>query len=278
MNTNSTQNQLIYTTVRIVATDEESSSIGTGFFIQHDTQTGPVIFLTTNKHVVGNYEKAEIIFCAKSENQGPDDNTHVKVTLTGLQNFCIKHPDLDICLINMKAILDAAQAQGNQVFFKSIGKDFFISDEIISDVSAIEDIITIGYPEGLMDSKNNKPVVRKGITATSLSLDFEGRKEFLIDAACFHGSSGSPVFLDRTGLYQKQTENGITIGVKHIYSFIGMLRAIPSKTVKGDIKIVDVPTNKKLISEAELMTNLGYVIKSNCIDEMIEKIISQQTN
>ncbi len=61
MNTSSTQNQLIYTTVRIVAFDSESSSIGTGFFIQRDTENDPVIFLATNKHIVGNYEKAEII-------------------------------------------------------------------------------------------------------------------------------------------------------------------------------------------------------------------------
>lgn len=54
-----------------------------------------------------------------------------------------------------------------------------------------------------------------------------------------------------------------------------MLRAVPAKTVKGEIKVVDVPTDKKVVSEAELMTNLGYVIKSSCIDEMIEKVISQ---
>ena len=51
----------------------------------------------------------------------------------------------------------------------------------------------------LIDEVNNKPVVRKGITATDIRLDYNGRKEFLIDAACFHGSSGSPVFLRKMG-------------------------------------------------------------------------------
>ncbi len=275
MNMESVQNQLVYTTVKIIAGDGLISSIGTGFFIQRDSETGPINFLVTNKHVVANYEKAEIVFCAKKNNQEPDDNSHILITITGLQGFCIKHPDLDICLINMKSVIDAAQKQGNQVFFKSVGKDIFITDDLIKEVSAIEDVIMIGYPEGLIDLKNNKPVVRKGITATCLSLDFEGRKEFMIDAACFHGSSGSPVFLDRTGLITKQTENGFKIGVRHLYYFIGMLRAVPAKTVKGEIKVVDVPTDKKVVSEAELMTNLGYVIKSSCIDEMIEKVISQ---
>ena len=158
----------------------------------------------------------------------------------------------------MNSIIEAAQ---NQIFFKCVGKDIFITKELINGVSAIENVIMIGYLKGLIDLKNNKPVVRKGITATSLALDYNGWKEFMIDAACFHGSSGSPVFLDRTGLNSMQSENGFKIGVRHFYYFIGMLRAVPAKTVTGDIKIVDVPTGKKLISEAELMTNLGYVIK-----------------
>ncbi len=173
----------------------------------------------------------------------------------------------------MLSILKAADGQGLPLFFRSIGMDSFITDELIHTLSAIENVIMIGYPEGLIDSKNNKPVVRKGITATSLSLDFEGRKEFLVDVACFHGSSGSSVFLDRTGLFQEQSEKGITIGVRHNYAFIGMLRAAPTITLKGEIKVVDVPTDKKMISEAELMTNLGFVIKCECIREMVETVI-----
>ena len=48
-----------------------------------------------------------------------------------------------------------------------------------------------------------------------------------------------------------------------------MLRAVPKRTVTGEIKIVDIPTVKQLVSEAELMTNLGYVIKWNSIEDMI---------
>ena len=39
------------------------------------------------------------------------------------------------------------------------------------------------------------PITRTGITATSFSLDYQGKSEFVIDAACFPDSSGSPVFI-----------------------------------------------------------------------------------
>ena len=58
----------------------------------------------------------------------------------------------------------------------------------------------IGYPIGLIDEYNNKPIVRKGITATTYNIDYNGKKEFLIDIACFPGSSGSPIFIRRDGL------------------------------------------------------------------------------
>jgi S1-C subfamily serine protease len=63
----SVQNQLVYTTVKIIAGDGLISSIGTGFFIQRDSETGPINFLVTNKHVVANYEKAEIVFLCQKD-------------------------------------------------------------------------------------------------------------------------------------------------------------------------------------------------------------------
>jgi len=53
----------------------------------------------------------------------------------------------------------------------------------------------VGYPIGLWDEKNNYPIFRKGITATHPANDYNGKSEFMIDAACFPGSSGSPVYI-----------------------------------------------------------------------------------
>jgi len=57
----------------------------------------------------------------------------------------------------------------------------------LGELSAIEDIIMIGYPDGIWDSINNQPIIRRGITATQPKNNFNGKQEFLIDAACFPG-------------------------------------------------------------------------------------------
>ena len=47
-------------------------------------------------------------------------------------------------------------------------RDIPCKDEIANTISRIEDITVVGYPDGIWDSYNNMPIVRKGITATSL--------------------------------------------------------------------------------------------------------------
>ena len=74
-------------------------------------------------------------------------------------------------------------------------------------LNALEDIIFVGYPEGIIDQLNIVPLFRKGSTATPYFLDFESLPVFLIDATALPGSSGSPVFLvDNFPLYQNNQD------------------------------------------------------------------------
>src|SRR5207247_2646715 len=84
---------------------------------------------------------------------------------------------------------------------RCLPQSHFLSADHEAELTAIENVITVGYPDGRWDQVNNRPIVRRGITATPLSIDYEGRREFLIDAACFPGTSGSPVFLLEEGLF-----------------------------------------------------------------------------
>jgi len=47
----------------------------------------------------------------------------------------------------------------------------------------------------LWDAEHNQPVFRSGVLASHYKFDWNGRPEFVIDAACVPGSSGSPVLL-----------------------------------------------------------------------------------
>ena len=166
MKTDTIQDQLVYATIRILAADGKEASIGTGFFVTEIPVDGNDPFLVTNKHVVGKFNKAQFIFCAADSDNKPIDSAHVTITVSNLQDRIIPHPDdnVDLCFINLKDAIDQASREGKSPFFIAIGTDFFITEEALSHMTAIENVIMIGYPEGLMDAVNNKPVVRKGIT------------------------------------------------------------------------------------------------------------------
>ena len=118
----------------------------------------------------------------------------------------------------------------------------------------------IGYPIGLWDEYNNLPVVRRGSTATPIYMDYNNRKEFLIDMACFPGSSGSPVFIFNEGSYSTR-QGQHWIGETRII-FVGILHAGPQYNARGEILIVNVPTAQIPITDTRIPTNIGFCIKA----------------
>lgn len=283
MNDDKIQNQLIYSTVRIKSYNNQGFAIGTGFFVMKEYDNDIVrVVLVTNKHVVEKYDRAEIIVCEADDKGNPVDNKHVVINIPDLQAMCRFHPDadVDLCFLMIGDVNNYLKAIKSRAYFKCIGLDFFISDEEIKVLTAIENVVMIGYPLGLMDDANNKPVVRKGITATSIALDYNGKKEFMIDMACFPGSSGSPVFLEKAGLLQTPREDGkgSRVGVNYWYKLLGVVYAVPQMTVKGDIKAEEVPTTAKIYSESKGFINLAYVIKAERIKELFEVIEQSEKN
>src|SRR5260370_20655967 len=95
------------------------------------------------------------------------------------------------------------------------------TEETVKIIDAFEEIIFIGYSSGLWDEVNLIPITRKGITATPILIDFQGKKQFLISASVFPGSSGSPVFLYKIGAYHDRS-GAIAMGT-HL-TFIGLVQ------------------------------------------------------
>ena len=126
----------------------------------------------------------------------------------------------------------------------------------------------IGYPNGLYDKVNNKPLVRKGITSTHLKDDYNGKKEFVIDAACFPGSSGSPIVKYELGEHRDKLGN-ISFGKTSI-KLLSILYTGPQIMLNGDIKVVNIPTlAQKVTSELQVMMNLGYCIKAEIVLDFV---------
>ncbi|MGI1679914.1 MAG: serine protease [Cellvibrionaceae bacterium] len=269
--------KLAHATVRIECVDSEGNqSSGTGFFfgfLKNGDEVIPAV--VTNKHVINGAAKGAFHLTLKGEGGEPLLGQHMRLEFENFEAQCIKHPEdgVDLAIFLAGPIINQAKQQGKEFFYITLDESIIPPEEFYNQISSMEDIVMIGYPNGIWDSKHNLPLIRKGITSTHPKYDFNGKPEFLIDAACFPGSSGSPVFLANLGMYFDKKGN-TNVGTR--LGLLGVLYAGPQHTAQGDVRIVPVPTNQKAISVSAIPNNLGMVIQVKKLREF-EPIIKQIT-
>lgn len=176
--------------------------IGTGFFYRFkENSEGFTPVIVTNRHILKDLARFKINVHFSNNNQ---EKYHKNLTYT--EKNVIFHPNekIDLAIV---CNLDIPNSMLDNELLNNyyIGKDFLLNQEELCDVASIEDILVIGYPNGIYDSQNNLPIVRHGITATDIRRNYMGESVFLIDSEIVRGSSGSPVFLfNRLGYYKNE--------------------------------------------------------------------------
>ena len=261
--------QISYSTVRIECEyNDGTKGTGTGFFfnfLENGDSHVPVII--TNKHVIANSKKGHLIMTKTNEKGEPLDRQHYHIFYDNFETFWVKHPDddVDLCAIPIANFILEAKEKNENLFYIPLNKEILPTDEILEEINALEEILMVGYPNGIWDSVNNKPIFRKGITASHPKLDYCGKKEIIIDAACFPGSSGSPVFIFNEGVF-KSKNGSLSSGNRII--LLGVLYAGPQHTAQGEIGIINIPTVQKPISILKIPNNLGLIIKAERILEL----------
>lgn len=264
--------QLTHATVRIECTLADGSrSTGSGFFFQFLEEGDSFVpAIVTNKHVIADAQKGRFHLTLRGADGGPTIGQHLSIELDQFHHRWIGHPanDVDLAIMPIAPLLQEAEDRGRSFFFIALNKSLIMSDAELADLSALEDVIMIGYPNGIWDAVNNMPVIRRGVTATHPNISYEGRREFMIDAACFPGSSGSPVFLYNIGGWTDRNGNVMMGGVR--VKLLGALYAGPQHTATGEIHIVNVPTQDKPVAISRIPNNLGLVIKASRLTEFDE--------
>ncbi|MDZ4160132.1 MAG: serine protease [Anaerolineaceae bacterium] len=273
----STSEQLAFTTVRIQCeTNTGSASTGTGcFFSFKFSDNIHALVIITNRHVIEGSARGIFQLTRANTDSTPQIGSFDNIVINNFEKNWIHHPkpEVDLCIMNVVPLLHEAQEQGISFFYRHLDENLLPSQQLLTDMTALEEILMIGYPVGLWDSVNNMPIFRKGITATHPNLNYEGKEEFLIDAACYPGSSGSPVFLYNPGNYVDR-QGGTVIGTR--IALLGILYAGPHFTVEGEIKVSPIPTQMKPVPISRIPVNLGIVIKAKQILEfkpIIEKML-----
>lgn len=252
---------LIHTTIRIEVQTSKGIATGTGFFYEffHE-QDKPVPVIVTNKHVIKDGIIGNLKFSIIDDNAKIIEGQNYTITINEFEKAWILHPDpnIDLCILPMAQIYAVALKNNKKLACAILVKDNILTDAEIKELSNLEDVTIVGYPDGIWDSYNNLPICRKGITATPIQYNFENSPKFLIDAAIYGGSSGSPVFIFNQGSYSI----GNTLYAGSRVKLIGIVYAVAQHTVSGDLKIIDVPAQKLPIPITQIPNNLGVVIKA----------------
>lgn len=273
MSNMSMSEMITYSTVLIRCQYMDGSfGSGTGFIINlcKNEEKGICIpVLVTNNHVVENSVKTVFEFCRADEDGNPIDTEPFSFTYEG--NAWIHHPDknVDMCCLLLAEALKKLEENNIKIFYIPLETDLIPDQKVLSELSAMEEVVMVGYPIGLSDTYNHKPIIRKGITSSHPKKDYQGKKETLLDMACYPGSSGSPVFILNQGTYA--TANGIVVGNRII--LLGILYGGHEFSAKGVLEFANLPNVPSPITRIPI--NLGIMIKAERILEF-EKLFTKQ--
>ncbi len=267
--------RLLHTTTRIECFDENGQlSTGTGFFFDMKLADGNVPLLVTNKHVISGSKDGRLILTTRNEDGSPEIGNKREFYIPNFEKSFIPHPDddVDLAVLPIAPLLKHVNA-----FTQHLDESLLPTEKNIKDIFAMDDIIMIGYPNSLIDPENNLPICRKGIAATPPQVDYAGKKQFLIDAAIYPGSSGSPVFLYNSNTYTDHRGN-VYCGERII--LLGILFAGFEREQQGKIRICEIPARQEPVLLTSMPINLGIVIKSERLMDfkpIIEKEIARQS-
>lgn len=278
-----TVDQLVHTTIRIETSGSKGQGSGTGFFMtlcNDGHRNVPVI--VTNKHVIEGAERGVLFFTrSRRDADAPDLGNNLTFTIDGFEQGWLLHPDpdVDLAVYPIGGVLERVASSGEKVFFKAFGTDLIAEEDFLTGLTAIEDVLMVGYPNGLWDSKHNFPITRRGVTATPPGVAFNGRHEFVIDCACFPGSSGSPVLLFNPSGYISKETGGTVLGGR--VRLLGVLWGGPQFNAVGDLLVVPVPTTQasKEVALSRIPMNLGFCVRATQLrwfEDHFQKVIEAQ--
>lgn len=264
--------KLLYSTVRITTFARNVTlQYGTGFFFHIPVSSGNIVVLVTNKHVIAGADAIRLqLNLQKVDAQEPSGEI-ITINNRVADDGVVVHPNpsVDLCALGTGELVNPGVAAGRSVFVVATDENIIPTADEWAELDAMEPIVMIGCPQGLYDEQNGLAIMRRGITASHPSFKYNGRDEFMIDAACFPGSSGSPVFLfDQSTRFDKKIGSFTMGGVK--LKLLGILFEGPTITQEGAIVLAKIPK-----IEVTGMMHLGNVIRSTRLVELKDEIVKR---
>lgn len=264
--------QLLFATVRLdVHGTAGSNGSGTAFVFRHRKGRATAEYLVSARHVVENARSLGVSFHQR-QGDGPrltEVQRHAFDTAQSPWHFH-PDPDVDVAVTPLAPIEAELARSGTQIYHCAIDVELVPDADDLAQCDAIEEIVFIGYPNGIWDRKHHLPIVRRGCTATPVVIDFEQTPRFLVDAAVFGGSSGSPVFIFNPGEWVNR--HGQMVPGNRLL-FVGVVGSVYFRSALNEVIDVPQPAQQvRRVARDREMLDLGMVFKSRCVVEAIEAI------
>lgn len=125
---------------------------------------------------------------------------------------------------------------------KAFDQCHILSNDVLVGMTVNGTLLVIGYPIGLWDEVNNLPIVRRVLAATRPGVDYNGLPVFLVDAAIYPGSSGSPVVVLSEGMIVDGAS--LMLGANRLM-FLGIMPAVYQTNVTGQLVSTEIPTTQQ---------------------------------
>lgn len=235
----------LYSTVRISSYKNNGQiSTGTGFFYKLESNPDKPV-LICNKHLMNNAASSSISFHI-ADNNGNVTTEEYILTVENINNICAFHTDEanDICIINIFSIFPHFKERNIKLYYSCITDKMIPTKEAIHNIALGSEVYLLGYPDDLYDKYNKLPILRKGVIATPYHLSYNGTNTFLIDAAIYNGSSGSPILCI-------SNNNIFLLGIQKAMYLHAI--GVNSEFITANIKI---PNNLGLVTKSDILLTL----------------------
>lgn len=167
-------------------------TVGAGFLVQAPTPDGlPRVVLVTAGHVLDNMPDQAMRVGWRvqlSDGEWKYRPAEVRIRTAG-QPLWTRHPDKDVAVMAITAPPEFARAAiplawlADETSFERYG------------VGPGDEMMALGFPEGLSSNKAGFPILRVGRVASYPLTPVGQFPSFLLDFRVFRGNSGGPVFL-----------------------------------------------------------------------------------
>jgi len=146
--------------------------------------------IVTNRHVVENKgiraKWGYFYFNKRDDTSKCQFGNKVKIEFKGQEWLHHPHSDIDLSVLPISNYISELEKKGEKLFFDDSWHEIVPSNEIEwSRIGPLENIVAVGYPNGLWDEGNNTPIARKGITASYPNLSYLNKEQFVVDMPIF---------------------------------------------------------------------------------------------